>query len=91
MVYSCAQSDLGATIAQVRKHSINTLFINDSQALVGDPQLYPSVLTLDPKTPIMDIRLEYPFGLIVGVRDIIARHHPLSCYLADSGHGANPE
>ena len=58
---------------------------------MGDPQFHPAVLTLDPEPAIMDIRFEYPLGLVVGVRDIIARHHPLSCYLADSGHGANPE
>jgi len=56
---------------------------------VRNPQTNPAILTWNPETSIVNIRLKDPFGPVVSVRDVVSRHRPLAGYLADSSHCAN--
>ena len=76
--------NFAAAFANVDKHGINALFINDAQTVAGDPQTDPAFLTLDPKAAFVQIWYENSFSFIVSVRNIVAYNASLARYLAFS-------
>jgi hypothetical protein len=50
----------------------------------------PYTFLLQKQTLVLKIRIEFPLGLVVGVRNIVSRHCPFSCYLTNLSHGIFP-
>jgi hypothetical protein len=66
---------LGLTTgAQICEHSVDTVFVDQTQTGVRDPQANPTVFRLNPKTTVLQVRQEPALGFVVGVGNIVPNH-----------------
>jgi len=72
---------------QVSENFLDTVLVDDAQALVGDAQTDESLLGFDPKPLALQIRQKATTSFIMSVRNIIAGLRPFPRHLAYLGHG----
>ena len=72
---------------QIGNDLLDTMLVNDSQALVRDAQTYESLLCFEPKALVLQVWQEAATSFIVCVRNVIARLRPFPRHLAYLGHG----
>jgi hypothetical protein len=75
-----------AALAHVNQYGIDALLVDGAQSLTGDTQAHKAFFTFHPKTVYVQIGIENPLGLVVGVGNIVAYDTTLACHLAFSGH-----
>jgi hypothetical protein len=63
-----------ATSAQICEHSVNTIFVDQTQTGVRDPQTNPAVFRLNPETTILQVRQEPALVFVVGVGNCVPNH-----------------
>jgi hypothetical protein len=83
-------SDLFASSADLRKHLIYALLVDNAHCVGGYAKTHPALLAFHPESMIMEIRQESPLGLIVGMRNVATCKRPFAGYLTYFGHGAPP-
>src|SRR5690349_23561276 len=79
-------SDLLAAGTQLGDHGLDAILVDGAQRGVGNAQLQPTVLAGDPEAALVQVRQPAATGLVVGVRDVVARLHGLSGDLTYTGH-----
>ncbi len=60
--------------AQIGQHGINTVFVNQTQCSARYAQANPTVLALNPKTTVLQVRQKTTLGSVVGVGNVVSRH-----------------
>src|SRR5690606_26942965 len=66
------------------------VLVDGAQGSRGNTQLHPPVLGGHPEAALVQVGEEAAAGLVVRVRDVVARLHALAGDLADAGHGLTP-
>src|SRR6266852_8857608 len=88
--YVSGMSDVLAARAKVRQHRIDTVLVDRAQCGVGQPQIDPAVLALDPKATALQVRQEPALGLVVGMGNVVPNHRGFARDLTDSSHRSLP-
>jgi hypothetical protein len=79
-----------ATCAHVSEHSIDAVFVDQTQSSVGYAQTYPAVFGFDEKAAVLQVRHKPALGFVVGVGNIVSYHGLLARYVADACHISTP-
>src|SRR5688572_15928764 len=85
-----SSSDLFAAGAHLGKDGIDAVLVDRAQRVHGETQLHPTVLRGDPEAALVQVGKETAAGLVVRMRDVVARLHALAGHLANSAHGRTP-
>jgi len=78
--------DVLAARAKVRQHRIDAVLVDRAQRSVGQPQVDPAVLALDPKAATLQVRQEPALGLVVGMGNVVPYHGGFASDLTNSSH-----
>src|SRR5690606_7425138 len=87
MVMRAGRSGQFATGAQVGQNSVDAVLVDDADGLGGNTQANPAVFALDPEPARLQVGQEATLGLVVSVRNVVARHRAFASYLAYACHG----
>src|SRR5688572_13182202 len=85
-----SSSDLFAAGAHVGEDGVDAVLVDRAQRVHGKTQLHPAVLRRNPEAALVKIGKETAAGLVVRMRDVVARLHALAGHLANSAHGQTP-
>lgn len=81
---------LFAAGAHFGQNGVDTVLVDGADSVSGNAQANPAVFTFNPETTGLQVWQEATLGLIVGVRNIVARHWAFSGHLAYACHGHTP-
>jgi hypothetical protein len=79
--------NLDAGGAQGYQDVVDTLFVNDSEALWRNPKFHIALFALDPDPLHVEVGQKSATRLVIRMRHVISGHRSFSGDLADAGHG----
>jgi hypothetical protein len=83
MTYSWGQT---ACRGRPGEDFVDALLVDQAKRCIGDAQAHPAVFALDPEAARLEVGQEAAFGLVIGVRDVVADHRRFPGHLAYTGH-----